>query len=148
MLNVRLLCFFLIFAVFGATGLIYEAMWTRYLKLFLGHAAYAQTLVLILFMGGIAAGAWLASRFAERKFNPLLFYAGIEGLIGLYAIAFRSIFTWLLATSYLSLFPALDAGWLIELAKWSIATLLVLPASVLLGATFPMMVTGLLPFDG
>ena len=144
MLNVRLLCFFLIFAVSGATGLIYEAMWTRYLKLFLGHAAYAQTLVLILFMGGMAAGAWLASRLAERKFNPLLIYAGIEGLIGLYAIAFHSIFTWLLATSYLSLFPALDTGWLIELAKWSIATLLVLPASVLLGATFPMMVTGLL----
>src|SRR5262249_27483406 len=37
---------FLVFTVSGFSGLIYESLWTHYLKLFLGHAAYAQTLVL------------------------------------------------------------------------------------------------------
>src|SRR6267143_5385013 len=36
--------FFLLFTVSGFAGLIYESIWSHYLKLFLGHAAYAQTL--------------------------------------------------------------------------------------------------------
>jgi spermidine synthase len=40
-----------VFALSGFAGLIYESIWTHYLKLFLGHAAYAQTLVLALCMG-------------------------------------------------------------------------------------------------
>ena len=54
--------YFTLFAVSGFAGLIYESIWTHYLKLFLGHAAYAQTLVLALFMGGMAIGAWIAGR--------------------------------------------------------------------------------------
>ncbi len=54
--------FFLLFAVSGFAGLIYESIWSQYCKLFLGHAAYAQTLVLALFMGGMTIGAWLSSR--------------------------------------------------------------------------------------
>ena len=50
--------FYFLFAVSGFSGLIYESIWTHYLKLFLGHAAYAQSLVLIIFMGGMALGAW------------------------------------------------------------------------------------------
>src|SRR5438445_594974 len=42
--------FFLLFTVSGFAGLIYESIWSHYLKLFLGHAAYAQTLVLALLM--------------------------------------------------------------------------------------------------
>jgi len=42
----------------GFCGLIYESIWSQYLKLFLGHAAYAQTVVLIVFIGGLALGAW------------------------------------------------------------------------------------------
>ena len=53
--------FFLLFAVSGFAGLIYESIWSHYLKLFLGHAAYAQTLVLALFMGGMAIGAYSVS---------------------------------------------------------------------------------------
>ena len=64
--------FFALFAVSGFAGLIYESIWSHYLKLFLGHAAYAQTLVLAIFMGGMALGAWLVSRFTYRLRNLLL----------------------------------------------------------------------------
>ncbi|MBK8065510.1 MAG: hypothetical protein IPK29_16810, partial [Betaproteobacteria bacterium] len=43
---------FALFALSGFTGLIYESLWSHYLKLFLGHAAFAQSFVLIMFMGG------------------------------------------------------------------------------------------------
>jgi hypothetical protein len=38
-----------VFAASGFSGLIYESLWTRYLGLVLGHAAYAQSLVLAIF---------------------------------------------------------------------------------------------------
>ena len=53
---------FFVFALSGFSGLIYESIWSPYLKLFLGHAAYSQVLVLSIFMGGMAIGAWVASR--------------------------------------------------------------------------------------
>ena len=62
---------FLAFFASGFSGLIYESVWAHYVKLFLGHAAYAQTLVLVIFIGGLAAGAALCARFAERIRNPL-----------------------------------------------------------------------------
>jgi hypothetical protein len=52
--------YFLLFFLSGVAGLIYESIWSHYLKLFLGHAAYSQTLVLVIYMGGMAAGAWIA----------------------------------------------------------------------------------------
>src|SRR5882724_7073296 len=82
--------FFLIFTVSGFAGLIYESIWSHYLKLFLGHAAYAQTLVLALFMGGMAVGAWICSRYSERWPNLLRRYALAEGAIGLAALGFHA----------------------------------------------------------
>ena len=39
---------FALFAVSGFCGLIYESIWAHYLKLFVGHAAYAQTVVIVV----------------------------------------------------------------------------------------------------
>ena len=73
---------FTLFAFSGFCGLIYESIWAYYLKLFVGHAAYAQTVVLVVFIGGMAIGAWAAGRRAARTRNPLLAYA-IVGLLGM-----------------------------------------------------------------
>ena len=49
-----------LFVLSGFAGLIYQSIWSHYLGLFLGHAAYAQALVLAIFMGGMALGAaWI-----------------------------------------------------------------------------------------
>src|SRR5213592_5022185 len=83
---------FVLFFISGVSGLIYESVWAHYVKLFLGHAAYAQTLVLVVFIGGLAAGAALCARFAERIRNPLRAYAWVEGAIGLLALIFHVTF--------------------------------------------------------
>lgn len=75
--------FFLLFTISGFAGLIYESIWSHYLKLFLGHAAYAQTLVLALFMGGMAIGSVICSRLSGRWRNLLRGYAIAEAVIGL-----------------------------------------------------------------
>src|SRR5207344_2695233 len=84
--------FFALFTVSGFAGLIYESIWSHYLKLFLGHSGYAQTLVLAIFMGGMAAGAALAARWSPRWRNLLVAYAVVEAAVGLIALAFHETF--------------------------------------------------------
>ena len=45
-----------IFVLSGFAGLIYQSIWSHYLGIFLGHAAYAQALVLAIFMGEHGGG--------------------------------------------------------------------------------------------
>ncbi len=136
--------FFVIFAVSGFSGLIYESIWSHYLKLFLGHAAYAQSLVLIIFMGGMALGAWLTSRFSSRSRSLLFWYAVIELAVGLAALAFHSIFANLMELFYASVLPNVGSPTVGALLKWSAASLLIMPQSILLGMTFPLMSAGIM----
>src|ERR1700761_7399470 len=126
-----------VFVVSGFTGLIYESIWSHYLKLFLGHAAYAQTLVLALYMSGLALGSWLIARRAARITNLLYGYVLVEALIGLLGLMFHPVFVAASDFSFSTVIPALPAGVAIDLYKWTLATALVLPQSILLGMTFP-----------
>ena len=135
--------FYAIFVVSGFAGLIYESVWTQYLKLFLGHAAYAQSLVLAVFMGGMAAGAAFCGRRSTRIANPLLAYALVEAAIGVLALLFHDAFALATDWAYAVLLPALGNEWAVLLAKFALACLLILPQSVLLGMTFPLMSAGL-----
>ena len=133
-----------IFVVSGFTGLIYESIWSHYLKLFLGHAAYAQTLVLAIFMGGMALGSWLAARYSGRLRQLLWGYLVVEAVIGVLGILFHRLFVVATDVSFATVIPALPAGLAINIYKWSLAALLVLPQSVLLGMTFPLISGGII----
>jgi spermidine synthase len=133
-----------IFTFSGFSGLIYESIWTQYLKLFLGHAAYAQTLVLAIFMGGMAVGSWLCGRYSLRWKNLLTGYAVAEGIIGVSALLFHSLFVRSVEYSYGSVIPLLGLPLTVTLYKWILSTLLILPQSILLGMTFPLMTAGFL----
>jgi spermidine synthase len=133
-----------IFVVSGFTGLIYESIWSQYLKLFLGHAAYAQTLVLAIFMGGMALGSWLVSRYGARVRHLLWGYLLVEGLIGILGIVFHRVFVAATDLSLATIIPALPSGLAIDVYKWSLAALLMLPQSVLLGMTFPLISAGII----
>ena len=135
--------FYLLFTVSGFAGLIYESIWTHYLKLFLGHAAYAQSLVLVVFMGGMALGAAYCGRISARLNNPLAAYALVEAVVGVCALGLHEVFVAVTDWSYASLLPGLGPEWLVLGAKLAVACLLILPQSVLLGATFPLMCAGL-----
>src|SRR5882672_2029355 len=135
--------FYVLFTASGFAGLIYESIWTQYLRLYLGHAAYAQSLVLIVFMGGMAAGAAACGRYSARLTSPLAVYALAEAAIGVAALVFHPLFVVLTDWSYASLLPALGGDVTALGAKLLVSCLLILPQSLLLGATFPLMSAGL-----
>lgn len=135
---------FFLFALSGFSGLIYESIWTHYLKLFLGHAAYAQTLVLSIFMGGMALGSWVCSNYSTRWKKLLIGYAIAEGIIGLLALFFHAMFDNIIQFSYDTVIPTLSTPVLINVFKWTLAALFILPQSILLGMTFPLMSAGII----
>ena len=137
--NPRRIGLFLLFFVSGFTGLIYESLWSHYLKLFLGHAAYAQTLVLVIFMGAMALGAAIAGKISKRLTSLLTVYALAEIGIGLLALGFHSLFSAVVDLSFTRLMPSLDSALKVDAYKWGIAVLLLLPPSLLMGTTFPLM---------
>lgn len=135
---------FLLFTLSGFAGLIYESIWSHYLKLFLGHAAYAQTLVLAIFMGGMALGSWLCSRYSGGWKNLLRGYAVTEAVIGACALAFHPLFVSATDAAFDTVLPALGSEFAAVWFKWSLGTALILPQSILLGMTFPLMSGGLI----
>ena len=137
---VPLLAFFFVFS--GAAGLIYESVWARYISLLVGHSAYAQVIVLVIFLGGMAIGSLLVGRLSRRIRAPLLWYALAEALIGLFAVRFHNMFVAATRAAYEHWLPLISPGIAATATMWSVAALLILPQSILLGATFPLMTAG------
>ncbi|GAA6152309.1 fused MFS/spermidine synthase [Pseudoteredinibacter isoporae] len=140
----QLAIFIAIFMLSGFSGLIYESIWSHYLKLLLGHASYAQVLVLAIFMGGMAIGSFAASRWSKHLGNLILCYGIIELLVGISGIAFHSIFVVVQQWAFESVIPSLGSEFLIHTSKWTVGSLLILPQSILLGATFPFLAAGII----
>lgn len=137
-----------LFVLSGCAALIYQSIWTHYLGLTLGHAAYAQTLVLMMFMGGMALGAWGVSRITATLRRPIALYAGAEALIGVFGLVFHTIFVAYSAYSQDRVLPALQSAGAATAWQWLSAAALIAPQTVLLGATFPLLAVGVLRLPG
>ena len=140
----RLTWMLVFFVLSGLSGLIYQSIWSQYLGLLLGSAAYAQSLVLIIFMGGMALGAWLSTRLVARTANLLRMYGLIEGAVGFIGIAFHFLFLAVSGWLYDRWLPGLSSPESITLSRWLVAAALILPQTILLGMTFPIMSAGLM----
>lgn len=69
---------FIAFFLSGASGLIFQLVWTRLLNHVFGSSSIAISSVVSVFMGGLALGSWLAGKYADRLGRPLLLYASAE----------------------------------------------------------------------
>ena len=96
-----------LFVLSGAAGLIYESIWSRYLGLFLGHSAYAQVLVLAIFLGGMSGGAMAAGRRSERLQPAAALVRGRRDGRGLIGLIFHALFTATTDFALAVVFPAL-----------------------------------------
>jgi len=76
----------LLYGLSGALGLVYEVAFNKYLAYVFGATAYASSAVLVAFMGGLALGAWVASRVEPKIRRPLLAYGIAELAIGAFCM--------------------------------------------------------------
>ncbi len=132
-----------LFVVSGATGLVDQLCFSKYLAYIVGATAHAVSAVLAAFMTGLALGAYLGGKWSARIRRPLVAYGvlevavavsvaltplGFRALTPLYAALARS------APSSLALLSAL---------RWLTATALVVLPTMAMGATLPLLSRGI-----
>ncbi len=135
-LLVPFLCFFLS----GASGLVFEVIWTRMLTLVFGASTPAISTVLSAFMGGLALGSFLFGRFADRLKFPILTYAAMEAGVG--------VFSLLIPVVVRGVYPPVS-HWITNhggnrfdvftLLRFVVVALVLLPPTTLMGATLPLL---------
>ncbi len=124
----------------GAASMALEVAWSRNFALLFGSSVYAISLVLAAFIGGIALGAYVPSRFFDRW--------GPGRVPAAAALALAAAFTALVAASG-SVLPLVS----LRLFWWSggapalayplqllLAGLILLPGTFCTGAAFPLLV--------
>src|SRR5262245_38006432 len=140
---------FLLFVASGFCSLLYQVVWLRLAFAAFGIVTPVLSVVLSVFMLGLALGSWLAGRFAEplaaRMRRPAaVLYGCAEWGIGLGALvvpwAFARGEEWLLSSG-----EASSTGYLLWSALVIAAALL--PFATLMGATFPLMMAFLRAHD-
>src|SRR5262249_46770060 len=78
---------FLCFFASGASALVYEVVWLRWLVHLFGATTLAVSTILTAYMAGLALGSWLAGRWAAAVSRPLRAYGILELAIAAYALA-------------------------------------------------------------
>lgn len=129
----------ILFFLSGATGLIYEVVWAKYLSLVLGNTTHAYTVVLATFLGGLALGNAFWGPFADRVKNRLRVYAALEIGIGLLAIG-SPYFLVFFSDLYVSL-ARQGAFWPFGTVSFRVllSAVVLLPPTVLMGGTLPVL---------
>jgi len=133
-----LVCFFLS----GFSGLIYEILWMRMIVKIIGGAPFAVSIILTVFMGGLGAGSYIASRYIDRITEPMRLvriYGILELVIGAYGLVFPlllMLFRPVYSVIYNQMFPYFMPYTLITFIGCAI--LLCLPV-ICMGATLPIL---------
>jgi len=129
-----LVCFFLS----GLSGLIYEVLWTRKLSLILGSTTLSVSLTLAAYLGGLAVGALLLGRLADRPGRPALVYALMEAGVGFYGLLSPTALD-ALGPLYVRLHQTLMLPYQSEsLLQFILVFLVLLFPTALMGGTLPI----------
>ncbi len=131
--------FFPLFFASGACALVYEVVWVRILTQVIGNTTFATSVILAAFMAGLTIGSFIFGRLIDRRDRPLLIYAILEAGIGLFALVLPYLFT-VLTPLYVSFSHCLgNTSHAFKLAQVILCFVLVLPPTILMGGTLPVL---------
>ena len=129
----------MIYFVSGMCSLIDEVIWVRLFKLILGNTVYASSIVVSVFLGGLALGALIMGRYCDSVNRHLRLYALLESLITISALSLPwvlkladPLYVWF----YQRYHPS--QGYLLVVQVVISATILLVP-SMLMGSTLPLL---------
>lgn len=131
---------FALFLVSGFCGLLYQIVWIRLALSEFGVITPVVSVVVSVFMAGLALGSWLGGRWiggATRRLgvSPLVCYAAVEAGIAVGAIAVPHLFAW--GRGLLLPFGDMDSASYLLLSA-AVITLCMLPWCFLMGVTYPI----------
>jgi spermidine synthase len=129
-----------VFTFSGASGLIYEVLWTRRLTHIFGSTTLAVSTVLAAFMGGLAVGSVLLGGWADRnRGRALRAYGVLEIAVGLLGFSIPLLLQ-AVGFVYLRLAPALESSPMIFfVAQFLLVGLVLVLPCALMGGTLPIL---------
>jgi spermidine synthase len=128
-----------LYVLSGAAALILEVTWSRLLTLQLGHTTGATSTVLAAFMGGLAAGAAIGGRVAERsdRKRALRLYAALEVIVAVSGVILPIV---LAAADPLLAWAYADGagGWRFGVVRVVVSLAALAVPTMAMGATYPL----------
>ena len=122
----------------GFASLVYEVAWTRVLSLLIGSSVYAFTLILAAFIFGLAAGAALISRRADRLRDPVASLALLQVAVAASAVAVVPLVDRLPMFVARGLFRLKDSFAVLQLFYFALILAILFVPTLLMGAVFPL----------
>src|SRR5690348_9709058 len=119
----------------GCAALIYEVVWLQQLQLVIGSSAVSLGLLLTTYIGGLFLGSIVAPRLISPERHPLRVYGALELGIALLAII---IFSALHSVDSFYVGRAAE-GFPNLLLRGILSMVCLLPPTILIGATFPLL---------
>ncbi len=119
--------------VSGLTSLAYQVLWTRLLASGTGNYTYVFTLILVVFLAGIAIGAVLFTVLRRRIRHPVALLAGTNVLVAVLALA-GVVFVLSQPVEFTLEWGRIDG--VIGVLFWRVLVV-VLPATIVMGLSFP-----------
>jgi len=122
----------------GFAALIYEILWTIVLSLIFGSSVYAFSTILTAFMVGLAIGSYIVSKFVDQIDDLVGAFIFVEWGIGMFGILSLLLFS-NMDILYLKIYSMLSGSFnLIWLGFFFVFFVLLLPPTMLMGATIPL----------
>lgn len=129
----------ILFLFSGLISLVFQVSWLKMLVPIFGNTIWAVGTLLTAFMAGLALGSLLFGRIADRTGSPLRIYGLLEGFIGVYGVLTLVIFS-KLHLLYIPLY-GMSGGdnLLMGMIKFVMALIILLPPTICMGATLPLL---------
>ena len=129
----------ILFFISGICGLVYEVVWSRMLTLVMGNTVFATSTVLAAFMLGLALGSWLLGRVVDRYGRPLVLYAAMECLLGLYCFLLPILMEGVLPIYQFFYRSFGGSSSLLTMTQFLLSGLLIVIPASLMGGTLPVL---------
>jgi spermidine synthase len=138
------LCFFLT----GLSALICEVCWIRKASLVFGSSNWAISTVLAVFFAGLAIGSYTVGKYCRRSKSPLRVYAWLELGVAGAVILSPTLFAWTdeLYTAVYS--NVVFSTWLLAITRVVMVGFVMLPATILMGGSLPVLCQQFVYRDG
>ncbi|HED13493.1 MAG TPA: tetratricopeptide repeat protein [Gammaproteobacteria bacterium] len=129
----------ILFFISGATGLVYEVVWTRFFTIAYGNTTLGVSAVLTAFMAGLGFGSYVIGRIIDRKRDYLLIYALLEVGIAVAAFVMPALLSSVQGfySSVYNWFP--DSVWVLQVVRTLISFAILIVPTFLMGATLPVL---------
>ena len=126
----------ILFAGSGCSALIYEIVWFQLLQLAIGSTTVSMGVLLATYMGGLCLGSIGLPRLAAARKHPLRIYAALEAGIALFGV----LVLFEIPAIQRVYFAGAEHGLPGMLLRGFIASVCLLPPTVLMGASLPAIV--------